>query len=102
MLSNLMNFDHDTRIVHNLKAIPKEAILRSMPFTAYIEASRQITAFQRSMETKVTYLSIKRTSPKKAFREFIDLYNVKAYYARFNCGRHRRDDTFQVYYQTKS
>ena len=88
-------------IIHNLKAIPKDAAFywnnNGSGFTKQLEIRKAITAFCEQPGIKKIWLSRKRKSTAAAMKEFKDLYGPKNYFSQFMDG----DDVFEVFYTEK-
>ena len=78
-----------------IDGVPKE--YEKLPFGRQIEHRAKIDAFKRS--AKVTWLSIKRQSVTRAWREFIAMFEPTEWYANYQDGEFARDDSIEVYYK---
>ena len=70
----------------------------TMPFGRQIEYARKIEEFKLS--AKSTHVSQKRRTHAAAWREFVQLNDVKEYYTSFVDCANARDDVFEVWYKT--
>ncbi len=67
-----------------------------MSFGRQIYYWKRINEFKASAKT--VWVSQKRKTTAKTFKEFIDLYQPSAYFAQFHNAKDYRDDTFEIFY----
>jgi len=72
-------------------------------YTSITPLAKKIEVHKKIIEWKkgATYatISIKRKSVAKAFKEFVDLYDVKEYFSTFWNDCNRKDDSVKVYFK---
>lgn len=82
---------------YRIKIAGVPADVFSLPFGRQIEHRGKIEAFKRS--AKITWLSIKRQSDGRAWREFLDCFHPGQWFACYQYGSQCRDDVIEVYYK---
>lgn len=88
----------DAIILCRVKDVPKD--FHKLPFGRQIDHWKKIREFQAN--AKSTHVSQKRQNWRKAIKEFKDLYCVDEFYTKFHAGEHYWDDSFEVWYTSKS
>jgi hypothetical protein len=83
-----------------IKGMPKDSEFNALPFGRQIEYAETIKKFKET--TKNNHVSQKRTTNKKALKEFFDLHNVDQYYCKFEDSKTCRDDSFEIWFTQKS
>lgn len=74
--------------------VPKDCHL--LPFGRQIEYLRKLDSFRKS--AKITWISIKRQSVAKAWKEFIAMFKPSQWVAQWVESEYAKDDSIKVYY----
>ena len=90
--SKLIKFNINKIGITNVKFV-------ELPFGRQIEYFKLIEQFKSSPETKRIWLSQKRISNSKAFKEFKKLYKPKEYFYTTHDGKNYKDDSFEIFYR---
>jgi hypothetical protein len=87
-----------TKVVKiKITGLPKEKEYAALPFGRRIEYARKIEEFKATAKTG--WISQKRQTSAKAFRDFVNLNDVTQYYAEYVDDGFVRDDSYQIWYK---